>query len=372
MISKDLNKISTVPDPETLAKDIKDWAKDLGFQQTGIADIILDADERHLNAWLAQGYHGEMDYMARHGSKRSRPQELIEGTLRVISLRMDYLPANLDPRALNEDGTAAVISRYTLGRDYHKVVRKRLGQLVERIQSRVEGFNYRVFVDSAPVLERALAQRAGLGWIGKNTMLINPKAGSYFFLAEIYTDLPLPVDAPYEKNHCGSCRACLDICPTQAFVAPNVLDARRCISYLTIELKGAIPEDLRPLLGNRVFGCDDCQAVCPWNRFARPTGEPDFAPRHGLDSSQLADLFLWTEEQFLQRTEGSAIRRTGYEGWLRNLAVALGNAPSQPAVLAALNQRREHPSELVRTHVKWALAQHPKVASTGAADTDGN
>lgn len=348
------------PSTETLARlaaDIKDWARELGFQQAGIANIDLVRHEAHLNRWLEQGYHGTMDYMARHGSKRSRPGELIEGTLRVISLRLDYLPADTRPEEILNQGERAYISRYTLGRDYHKLLRNRLSQLIKRIEQHVQGYQYRAFVDSAPVLERALAQQAGLGWIGKNTMLINPRAGSLFFLGEIYTDLPLPVDEPFQKNHCGSCRACLDICPTQAFVAPHVLDARRCISYLTIELRGPIPEELRPLMGNRVFGCDDCQLICPWNRFARPTREPDFAPRHGLDSAQLAELFLWSEEEFLKRTEGSAIRRTGYEGWLRNLAVALGNAPGTPVVLAALRARADHPSELVREHVDWALRQ---------------
>lgn len=359
MISKPLHTPEDV-DLQDLAQSIKRWAEELGFQQAGITGVNLGDHERRLNDWLARGYHGEMDYMARHGSKRSRPAELVEGTLRVISLRMDYYPDTTPAQAVLDNPQDAYISRYTLGRDYHKLIRKRLTQLVERIETQLPGHQFRVFTDSAPVLERALAQQAGLGWIGKNTMLINPKAGSYFFLAEVYTDLPLPLDPPFTKHHCGSCRACLDICPTQAFVEPGVLDARRCISYLTIELKGAIPEELRPLMGNRVFGCDDCQLICPWNRFSRFTREPDFAPRHRLDSSQLADLFLWSEEEFLKRTEGSAIRRTGYEGWLRNLAVGLGNAPTSEAVINALQQRADHPSPLVREHVAWALAQHPK------------
>ena len=347
-----------------LAKDIKQWAAELGFQQAGIADVALDEHEQRLNRWLEAGYHGDMEYMERHGSKRSRPQELIEGTRRVISLRMDYLTeAPGQQRLALNSSERAYISRYTLGRDYHKLVRKRLTQLAERIQQRIGGYQYRAFVDSAPVLERALATTAGLGWIGKNTMLINPKAGSYFFLGEIYTDLPLPTDTPFSKNHCGSCTACLDICPTQAFVGPHVLDARRCISYLTIELKGSIPEELRPLMGNRVFGCDDCQLICPWNRFAHITEESDFVPRHGLDSAELARLFLWEEAEFLRNTEGSAIRRTGYEGWLRNLAVGLGNAPTSEAVVEALRQRQAHPSELIREHVAWALRQHPKPAA---------
>lgn len=360
MNSNPLNNVPEELDILDLAQSIKAWAQEFGFQQAGIAGIELGDHERRLEDWLAQGYQGEMDYMARHGTKRSRPAELVEGTRRVISLRMDYLPDTTAQQDVLDNQEAAYISRYTLGRDYHKLIRKRLTQLVERIQARVPGYQFRVFTDSAPVLERALAQQAGLGWIGKNTMLINPKAGSYFFLAEIFTDLPLPLDPPFTKHHCGSCRACLDICPTRAFVDAGVLDARRCISYLTIELKGAIPEELRPLMGNRVFGCDDCQLICPWNRFARFTGEEDFAPRHGLDSARLAELFLWSEEEFLKRTEGSAIRRTGYEGWLRNLAVGLGNAPTSTAVLNALQQRAEHPSELVREHVAWALAQHPK------------
>ncbi len=362
MISKPLHNFPDDAALLDLAQNIKRWAQELGFQQTGIAGTDLGDHEERLNQWLAQGYQGEMEYMARHGRKRSRPAELVEGTLRVISLRMDYLPDATAQQTVLDDQEAAYISRYTLGRDYHKLIRKRLTQLVGRIEAQLPGHQFRVFTDSAPVLERALAQQAGLGWIGKNTMLINPKAGSYFFLAEIYTDLPLPVDAPFTKHHCGSCRACLDICPTQAFVEAGVLDARRCISYLTIELKGSIPKELRPLMGNRVFGCDDCQLICPWNRFARFTQEPDFAPRHGLDSAQLAELFLWSEEEFLKRTEGSAIRRTGYEGWLRNLAVGLGNAPTSEAVVSALQQRADYPSALVREHVAWALAQHPKPA----------
>jgi epoxyqueuosine reductase len=348
----------TLPDPAQLAQSIKDWGRELGFQQVGIADVELDEHERRLHEWLAAGYQGEMDYMAAHGHKRSRPAELVEGTLRVISVRMDYLPGDTEMTRRLADPEQAYVSRYALGRDYHKLVRKRLQQLAERIQGVVGPFGHRAFVDSAPVLEKALAQQAGLGWIGKNTLLLNRKAGSWFFLGELFVDLPLPVDEPVTRDHCGSCRACLDICPTGAFAGERLLDARRCISYLTIELKGAIPLELRPLIGNRVFGCDDCQLVCPWNRFARPTGERDFLPRHGLDNSQLAALFRWSEEEFLQRTEGSPLRRAGYQRWLRNLAVGLGNAPSTIAVIEALELRRDDPSELVREHVAWALERH--------------
>lgn len=341
-----------------LAEDLKVWGRELGFQQVGISDIAPGEHEQHLERWLAAGYHGEMDYMAAHGSKRSHPEQLVPGTRRVISLRMDYLPGDTQISERLADRETAYISRYALGRDYHKLIRKRLQQLAERISQQIGPFGYRAFVDSAPVLEKAFAQQAGLGWIGKHTLLINRQAGSWFFLGELYIDLPLPIDQPYDKEHCGRCTACLDICPTQAFVAPYQLDARRCISYLTIELKGPIPEDLRAGIGNRVFGCDDCQLVCPWNRFAKATAQTDFLPRHGLDNSQLAQLFLWSEEEFLQRTEGSPIRRTGYENWLRNLAVGLGNAPSSIPVLEALKARREDPSALVREHVEWAIAQH--------------
>ncbi len=346
------------PDLDQLAASIKLWGRELGFQQVGIASIDLGEHEAHLQRWLDAGYQGEMDYMASHGSKRSHPDELVPGTLRVVSLRMDYLPGDTRMAEQLASPEKAYVSRYALGRDYHKLIRKRLQQLAERVQQAIGPFGYRAFVDSAPVLEKAVAEQAGLGWIGKNTLVINRKAGSWFFLGELYTDLPLPVDPPHASEHCGRCSACLDICPTQAFVAPYVLDARRCISYLTIELKGPIPEDLRPLIGNRVFGCDDCQIVCPWNRFARPSEQGDFQPRHQLDSAELASLFRWSEEEFLSRTEGSPLRRAGYERWLRNLAVGLGNAPGSIAVIEALELRREHPSELVREHVHWALSRH--------------
>ena len=349
---------TTAPDLVALAQSIRDWGRELGFQQVGIAGIELGEHEAHLHRWLAAGHHGEMDYMAAHGHKRSRPGELLPGTLRVISLRMDYLPGDTRMAEVLASPGKAYVSRYALGRDYHKLIRKRLQQLAERIQQAIGPFGHRAFVDSAPVLEKALAQQAGLGWIGKNTLLLNRKAGSWFFLGELYVDLPLPVDAPHATEHCGRCQACLDICPTAAFIGPQQLDARRCISYLTIELKGPIPEELRPLIGNRVFGCDDCQLVCPWNRFARPTAQGDFQPRHNLDNSELAALFRWSEEEFLVRTEGSPLRRAGYQRWLRNLAVGLGNAPGSIAVIEALRLRRDDPSELVREHVEWALARH--------------
>lgn len=345
-------------DLSALALLIKQWGHELGFQQVGITDVDLGEHEAHLQRWLAAGYQGEMDYMSAHGSKRARPAELVPGTQRVVSLRMDYLPGDTQMAQRLGEAEQAYVSRYALGRDYHKLIRKRLQQLAERIQKEIGPFGYRAFVDSAPVLEKPVAEKAGLGWIGKNTLVLNRKAGSWFFLGELFVDLPLPPDAPHGSEHCGRCSACLDICPTAAFVGPYVLDARRCISYLTIELKGSIPEELRSAIGNRVFGCDDCQIVCPWNRFARPTTQSDFMPRHGLDNSSLAELFMWSEETFLSRTEGSPLRRAGYERWLRNLAVGLGNAPSTIPVLEALRARRQHPSALVREHVEWALQRH--------------
>lgn len=341
-----------------LTASIRQWAAELGFQQLGIADTELGEDAARLDAYLAAGYHGEMAYMASHGTMRSRPAELVPGTLRVISVRMDYLPEDTRMAQMLAQPEQAYISRYALGRDYHKLIRKRLQQLAEKITAAIGPFGYRAFVDSAPVMEKPLARKAGLGWVGKNTLILNRKAGSWFFLGELFVDLPLPVDAPQDRDHCGKCSACLDVCPTQAFVGERVLDARRCISYLTIELKGAIPVELRSLMGNRVFGCDDCQLVCPWNRFAKPTQEDDFKPRHDLDNVTLAQLFMWTEEQFLKRTQGSPMRRTGYERWLRNIAVGLGNAPSTIPVLEALKARLDDPSELVQEHVRWALQQH--------------
>lgn len=341
-----------------LTASIRQWAAELGFQQLGITDTELGEDAARLDAYLAAGYHGEMAYMASHGTMRSRPTELVPGTLRVISVRMDYLPEDTRMAQMLAQPEQAYISRYALGRDYHKLIRKRLQQLAEKITAAIGSFGYRAFVDSAPVMEKPLARKAGLGWMGKNTLILNRKAGSWFFLGELFVDLPLPVDAPQDRDHCGKCSACLDVCPTQAFVGERVLDARRCISYLTIELKGAIPVELRSLMGNRVFGCDDCQLVCPWNRFAKATQEDDFKPRHDLDNVTLAQLFMWTEEQFLKRTQGSPMRRTGYERWLRNIAVGLGNAPSTIPVLEALKARLDDPSELVQEHVRWALQQH--------------
>ncbi len=321
----------------------------------GIADCELGAAETGLLDWLAKGFHGEMDYMATHGVKRSRPAELVPGTVRIISARLDYFPpASAGPHAVLADADAAYVSRYALGRDYHKVLRNRLQSLAEKIGAEIGTHHYRVFTDSAPVLEVELAAKSGLGWRGKHTLLLNRAHGSWFFLGEIYTDLPLPVDAP-EANHCGSCQACIDVCPTQAIVAPYSLDARRCISYLTIELKGSIPVELRPLIGNRIYGCDDCQLVCPWNRFAQTAALPDFAVRNGLDHARLTELFAWSETEFNDRLAGSAIRRIGHERWLRNIAVALGNAQRSPDVEAALRARQDHPSALVREHVAWAL-----------------
>ncbi|HEX9801794.1 MAG TPA: tRNA epoxyqueuosine(34) reductase QueG [Gammaproteobacteria bacterium] len=350
-------------DQPALSTLIRRWGEELGFQQVGFADTDLGAAEAQLQQWLLAGYHGEMEYMARHGSKRSRPAELEPGTLSVISVRMDYLPqTGVDPWQLLASSERGYISRYALGRDYHKLMRKRLQQLARRIAAHTGEFGYRVFVDSAPVLEKPLAQKAGLGWVGKHSNILSRSAGSWFFLGEIYTDLPLPPDHAVD-DHCGRCTACIDICPTGAIVEPYVVDARRCISYLTIEHRGSIPDALRPLLGNRIYGCDDCQLICPWNRFAGWSKEVDFLPRQGLENPELVELFLWSEEQFLRHTEGSPIRRIGHEAWLRNIAVALGNAlknrqdPARDAIIAALRQRLEHPSPLVQEHTRWAIAR---------------
>ena len=343
-----------------LARDIRSWGRALGFAQVGIADIELSAEEARLLAWLGEGRHGEMHYMARHGARRARPAELVPGTIRVITTRLDYLPPRAKPAAkVLADGDRAYLARYALGRDYHKVLRNKLRRLARRIQDAIGPFNYRVFTDSAPVLEVALAAKSGLGWRGKHTLLLTREAGSFFFLGEIYTDLPLPVTRA-AREHCGSCHACIDACPTGAIVAPYQLDARRCISYLTIELRGSIPEALRPLIGNRVYGCDDCQLVCPWNKYAQPSPEPDFAVRHGLDDARLVELFGWSEKEFEARTEGSANRRISYECWLRNLAVGLGNAPYSKLTGAALRQRADDPSPLVREHVAWALEEQER------------
>ncbi|WP_425414766.1 tRNA epoxyqueuosine(34) reductase QueG [Pseudoxanthomonas dokdonensis] len=346
------------PQLQALAQRVRGLAREFGFQRCGISDINLSQDEAHLQDWLANGLYGSMHWMAQHGSKRSRPAELIPGTLRVISVGLDYGRNDGDEAWQTlADGQRAYVARYALGRDYHKLMRNRLQQLASRIQQEVGSFGHRVFVDSAPVLERALARNAGLGWIGKHTCLIDKDGGSWFFLGEIYVDLPLPVDAP-ASAHCGSCVRCIDICPTAAIIAPHRLDARRCISYLTIEHDGSIPEALRKPIGNRIFGCDDCQLVCPWNKFAKRNDEPDFRARNDLDVATLPQLFAWEEDEFLRRTEGSAIRRSGHERWLRNIAVALGNAPGRPDILQALASRRDHPSPLVREHVAWALRQH--------------
>ena len=360
----------------TLSAAICEHAQSLGFNRVGFSGITLSADEQHLLNWLDNNYHGEMHYMAAHGSRRSRPAELVKNTLCVISVSMDYLPANAaDPWTILTDPCRAYIARYALGRDYHKMIRKRLQHLADYIQSLIGDFGYRAFADSAPVLERALGRNAGLGWIGKHANLLHQKSGSWFFLGELYTDLPLPTSTPVTDS-CGDCRRCIDICPTQAIVAPYQLDARRCISYLTIELKGSIPEDLRALIGNRIFGCDDCQLVCPWNRFAKPSTHPDFAVRHKLDACNLLTLFTWSESEFDTNTQGSAIRRIGYERWLRNLAVALGNALQHAinvwrndadnqaaktviAIHDGLKARAEFPSPLVREHVHWALSRIP-------------
>jgi len=349
---------SAEPDWAALAADIRQWGKALGFQEIGIADTDLDVAEQRLLDWLSAGRHGAMDYMARHGVTRARPGALIPGTVRVITARLNYRPPAARPSdEILGDPTKAFVARYALGRDYHKVLRRKLQRLAARIHEAIGDFGYRVFTDSAPVLEVALAAKSGIGWQGKHTLLLTREAGSWFFLGEIYTDLPLPVTPP-QSSHCGSCSACIDVCPTGAIVAPYELDARRCISYLTIELRGSIPEALRPLIGNRVYGCDDCQLCCPWNRFAQDADEADFAVRNGLDAADLVTLFAWTETEFDTRLEGSAIRRIGYECWSRNLAVGLGNAPTNPDIVAALEARTHDPSALVREHVAWALRRH--------------
>jgi epoxyqueuosine reductase len=359
-------------DGAKLVERIRAWAAELGFARVGIADTDVAEASRHLQAWLGEGRHGAMDYMERHARLRADPAQLLPGTLRVISARMDYLPEKAPPdwaerelHRLREPG-AAVVSLYARGRDYHKVLRARLQLLATRIEGEVGSFGYRVATDSAPVLEVELARKSGIGWRGKHTLLLSQDAGSMFFLGEILTDLPLPVDAPVVER-CGTCARCIDICPTRAITGPYQLDARRCISYLTIEHPGPIPEDLRPLMGNRVYGCDDCQLVCPWNKFAQRATLPDFDARHGLGSATLIDLFAWNEEDFNARTAGSAIRRIGHERWLRNVAVALGNAPTSSAIIAALTSRRSDPSALVREHVEWALGRHRSTAAVSAA-----
>ena len=345
------------PNPQQLADDIRRWGDELGFQQVGISDTDLSQAEQRLEEWLKNDYQGEMGYMSRHGRKRSRPGMLVPGTVSVISVRMDYLPQDQQNAIdLLDHPSKGYVSRYALGRDYHKVMRSRLRTLAKRIEERIGPLGHRVFVDSAPVLEKALAEKAGLGWIGKHTNLINRDAGSWFFLGELYVDIALPAGTP-ETSHCGTCRACIDVCPTDAIIAPYKLDSRRCISYLTIELKGHIPVQHRKLIGNRIYGCDDCQLFCPWNKFARQTAEKDFAPRHDLDDRELVELFSWSEAEWLEKTEGSAIRRIGYDQWLRNIAVALGNAEKSARVTDALNAKRNTDSQLVNDHVQWALDQ---------------
>ena len=340
-----------------LAREIKQWAKELGFQETAITDVDLSEFEHLLESWIANNYHGTMDYMARNQEKRCHPDQLVPGTIRVICVRMDYALERENSFSALQEQDKAYISRYARGRDYHKLIRKRLQQLADRIEDVVREFGFRAFVDSAPVLERALAEKSGLGWIGKNTMLINKEAGSWFFLGELFTDLPLPVEKS-ASGHCGSCTACIEVCPTDAFVNPNLLDANRCISYLTIELRDSIPEEFRQAMGNRVFGCDDCQLVCPWNKFAKISNEDDFKPRHNFDDIELTKLFAWSESEFLTNTAGSAIRRIGYECWQRNIAVALGNAETSDDVITALKKGLGTESIMVKEHVEWALAQH--------------
>jgi epoxyqueuosine reductase len=348
---------------EHLAEQLQQWGRELGFQQVGITDVDLTSHEPKLKEWLAKGYNGSMAWMGEHGNMRSRPDELLPGTIRVISARMDYLPADTEQIKVLKDGEKAYISRYSLGRDYHKLIRKRLSQLAKQLEAEATklfpdlAVEQRAFVDSAPVMERPLAEKAGLGWAGKHTLIINENAGSWFFLGEILTNIPLPVNPTIPENKCGSCTACLKVCPTDAFPEPYTVDAKRCISYLTIENKGPIPVEFREPIGNRVFGCDDCQAICPWNKFAQFSQETDFSPRHNLDNSRLVDLFQWSEAEFLKNTEGSPLRRAGYNNWLRNLAVGLGNAPLSHEIIDALTQKREHASEMVQEHIDWALAQ---------------
>ena len=351
------------PALSSLRERLRAWGAECGFADTAVAHVRLGEDAARLDRWLGDGFHGDLAYMTRSREMRAEPARLRRGTVTVISARMDCTPPAAPAQEVLADGARAYIARYALGRDYHKLMRARLKRLAERMRRELGPFGYRVVADSAPVLEKALARNAGLGWIGKNTLVLHRRAGSFFLLGEIYCDLPLPADAPAPRNHCGSCQACLDVCPTRAIVAPYRLDARRCISYLTIENRGAIPVDLRRAIGNRIFGCDDCQLVCPWNRYSRTTAEPDFAPRHGLDGAKLVDLFGWSETEWAQRTEGMALRRATYAGWLRNVAVALGNAPRSPEVMAALHARRDHPEPMVREHVRWALEQQRQPAS---------
>ena len=343
-------------DLDALADDIRVWALELGFQQVGISDTDLSGCAPDVRRWIAQGLHGTMGYMARNVDKRVHPERLFDSTIRIISARMDYLPGDSMPPLPENDGSAYV-ARYALGRDYHKTVRRRLARLASRINARVGGGRYRAFADSAPVLEKPLADKAGIGWTGKNTLLLHEDAGSMFFLGEIYTNVPLPVSDARARDQCGACKACINVCPTGAIVGARRLDARKCISYLTIEHKGSIPPELREAVGNRVFGCDDCQLVCPWNRYARKTGETEFAPRHGLDSASLAELLSWDESTFAAKTEGMALRRVNYRQWVRNLAVAAGNAPYREELVGLLRRRRVDADAMVAEHIDWALAR---------------
>lgn len=341
--------------PEQLTKQIKDWGQELGFDAVGISGIDMSQHNEHFDRWLAQQYHGEMGFLENNYQLRFHPDQLHPGTLKVICVRMDYLPPETQTVRVLQNPKQAYISRYALGRDYHKTLRKRLVTFAKKIEQETAQFNYRPFVDSAPVLEKAMARQAGLGWQGKHSVVINREAGSYFLLGELFTDLPLIEDLTYDQDHCKSCTACIDICPTAAIIEPYVLDARRCISYLTIELKGSIPEELRSLIGNRIFGCDDCQLVCPWNRYSHFSKESDFNPRHGLDNIELAQLFSWDEATFLKKTEGSPIRRTGYQGWLRNVAIGLGNSGGGDEAIKQLQTQADHSSEIVREHIDWAI-----------------
>lgn len=355
-----MSETSSVTLPDHFMSQVQEYAQSLGFQQLAVSGIDLHEDEERLQSWLQQHYHGSMEFMARHGEMRSRPQDLVNGTLSIISVRMNYLGSDLGQAiSLLEQDQHAYISRYALGRDYHKMMRQRLQKLAHYMETLIGPFGYRVFVDSAPVLEKAIARKSGIGWLGKHSNILNREASSWFFLGEIYLDLPLTA-TPAVNEHCGECQQCIDVCPTRAIVAPYVVDARRCISYLTIEHKGSIPEEFREAMGNRIYGCDDCQLFCPWNRFVQTTHEQDFMPRYGLNLITLCELFQWQEDEFYSRFEGSPIRRIGYEQWLRNIAIALGNARSNEKVVNALLQRRSHPSELVREHVQWALKQHGK------------
>ena len=351
---------------ESLAADIRVWARELGFQQVGIADVDLSAYAPDVRGWLARRFHGSMGYMERNLDKRLQPDELLEGTVRAISARMDYLPGAMPRHPQPKDG--AYIARYAVGRDYHKTVRRRLAKLAKRIDEQVAGGRFRAFVDSAPVLEKPLAEKAGLGWVGKNTLLLNESAGSFFFLGEIFTNAPLPITPPeaLAKDQCGACKACINVCPTGAIVAPKRLDARRCIAYLTIESKEPIPLELREAVGNRVFGCDDCQIVCPWNRYARLSAELDFAPRHGLADADLAELLTWSEATFLAKTQGMALRRINYRQWLRNLAVAAGNAAHDPRLVDLLRTRRADADAMVREHIDWALERQRRKGEAAA------